>query len=101
MRELVKVAKELSIRGQGKAVLERGLVEARLVVAEPAPAAPPAKPDEPAPPEDREPPTRDEREALLRDGKGNISFLARETGWSRRQLKRWLAEHSLDPAAYR
>jgi len=90
VRELVKVAKELSIRGQGQEVLPLSLVEARLSAAAPEPAPPPPSAA-----------AREALEALLVEGEGNISFLARETGWSRRQIKRWLAEHGLDPATYR
>ncbi len=98
VRELLKVAKELAIRGAGAARLERALIEARLSRPDPAPAAPS---EPPAPPSERSPPTREELERWLTEHRGNLSRVSRESGWSRRQLARLLAEHGLDAAGYR
>jgi transcriptional regulator of acetoin/glycerol metabolism len=39
--------------------------------------------------------------ALLREHQGNITAIARATGWNRVQIHRWLKRFDLDPAPYR
>jgi DNA-binding NtrC family response regulator len=105
VRELFKVAAELTIRGAGAQRLDLRLVEARLASRAPPPpsvADPPVPPasiprDEP----ERAIPTRDELEALLREHRGRVADIARITGRSRKQVYRWIESHGLDIEAFR
>jgi DNA-binding NtrC family response regulator len=101
VRELVKVAAELKIRGAGAQRLDLRLVEARLASRAPpplvdAPSEPPPR-DEP----ERAIPTRDELEALLREHRGRVADIARVTGRSRKQVYRWIDAHGLDIETFR
>ena len=100
VRELMKVASQLALYGAGRETLDADLVAERLpgaareggakenrealdlaadpVVAEKGPKPPP--------------PTAGELRELYRECNGNISELARRTGRSRRQVRRWLEE---------
>jgi DNA-binding NtrC family response regulator len=98
VRELLEVGEELAIRGQGQERLSRSLVAERFA---PSPSEAAAPTTTPAPRPEREPPSRETLEALLRGGGGNVSFVARETGWSRRHIDRLLAQHGLDATDYR
>lgn len=106
-------------------VRELDAVIERLVVAQPgtdtldvtawlterlAPPAPPAEPASPpaaaAPAGDRRGgqaarPAAAELRALLRDAGGNVRAVARELGYSRNTLYRWLKEEGIDPDALR
>lgn len=104
VRELFKVATELNVRGAGHPVLELELVEGRL--SNPVLPSPPLASQEgdPVADEDSRPlpiPGRDELIALLREHKGVIADVARETGRSRKQVYRWLDQHGLDAADFR
>ena len=39
--------------------------------------------------------------ALLREHRGNITAIARATGWHRGQIHRWLKQFDLDPRPFR
>ena len=39
--------------------------------------------------------------ALLREHQGNITAIARATGWNRVQIHRWLKRFDLDPRPFR
>jgi DNA-binding NtrC family response regulator len=114
VRELLKVAAELRIRGQGAAVLELRLVAERLkrqaAIAAPTsltasrpsplPASPAASDDEK---EDKERaiPSKEELVALLREHGGRVADVARATGRSRKQVYRWLETHGIDVESFR
>jgi transcriptional regulator with PAS, ATPase and Fis domain len=129
VRELIKLASELRIRGAHLSLLGADLVAGRLAVAaapsapnttsapstataantpgarpEPASAPPPAAPVD-AGAEDggeRGPiPSRAELLELLRKHRGIIADIARETGRSRAQVYRWLKQHDLDATDFR
>ena len=90
VRELVKVAKELEVRGAHLPELTLALVEARL---------PPPPP--PAPSADEEPPDRERFLALARAHRGNVSGLSRALGRSRRQVYRYAEGFGVDLDALR
>jgi DNA-binding NtrC family response regulator len=90
VRELAKVAKELSIRGKGEPKLTRSLVEHRLDAPRPESRA-----------SALEPPDRGELERLLAEHRGNIAKISRALGRSRRQVYRYLEEHGLDLERFR
>jgi len=95
VRELVKVAKELRIRGKGQPLLELVLVEERLTRPEPE-AQPSARPS--SAPEEV---TEDHfREVCAKHG-GNVSRIAKELGRSRRQIYRYVEQWSVDLEALR
>ncbi len=109
VRELFKVIMELRIRSAGAPELGGALLEDRLLLNKPAPAAPPAPapPPTPAPaapppssgkePQKRRPlPAREELQELLRKHHGVIADIAREVKRSRAQVYRWLKQHGLD-----
>jgi transcriptional regulator of acetoin/glycerol metabolism len=98
VRELVKVAAELQIRGTGAAVLELELVRARLAPPNtPALASTESSPVIPA----GATPEKDELVALLRLHRGSVADLARAAGRSRKQVYRWLERYALDLASFR
>ena len=119
VREVVKVGKELAIRGAGMATLDRRLVADRLKraqetrgpVSEGLLAALSPIPISRAPDRDREKekekeralpiPTRDELVALLTEHKGSVADVARATDRSRKQVYRWIESHGLDVETFR
>jgi transcriptional regulator with PAS, ATPase and Fis domain len=110
VRELLKLGKELEVRGGDGQTLDLELVGDRLAKVE-APVA--ATPGSQTTAEDlresgtrtsREPesiPSRDELLVLLRQHGGVISDVARAKGRSRRQVYRWLEEHGIDATEFR
>ena len=110
VRELMKVAAELRIRGRDLPVLDLPLVAERL---QPRPqgdkkeerarrtsqaeitAAPSSEEKE------RPIPTAEELVALLREHGGRIADVARATGRSRKQVYRWLDTHGIDVVSFR
>ena len=109
VREVVKIARELSIRGAGEPSLELRLVEDRLQRGAKAredrateKGSPREKSERPTALLDRgPPPTREELLEIVRREKGNISKISRATGRSRKQVYRYLEEHGIDPAEFR
>ncbi|UJR83324.1 Hypothetical protein I5071_53920 [Sandaracinus amylolyticus] len=94
VRELLKIAAELRLRGKGREVLDRALVEERFA----RPSTPPVKARTISdPPSVREPIeiTREHLEELVRETGGNVSELARRLGRSRRQVRRYLDQYGL------
>ncbi len=101
VRELSKLAEELALRGAGAERLELEMIESRLALPgrdDDAPPPPRASASASAPPAPRDAPTRDELEALLATHGRNVSALARATGRSRRQVRRYLEQHGIDVA---
>lgn len=98
VRELLKVAAELRVRGAGRSTLDVDLVEGRLVSFG---AAPSPGDTQPRPASPGGPPTRDDLIALLAAHRGAVAPLARAVGRSRKQVYRWLETHDLDPADWR
>ncbi len=99
VREVRKVATELSVRGGDLPRWSRSLVAKRFAVQQPAAGEAPA-----VAPNARGAawtPTRDELEALCRESGGRVVQVARLTGRSRSQVYRWLEQHSLDIADFR
>jgi DNA-binding NtrC family response regulator len=118
VRELLKVAAELRIRGAGAPSLELRLVVNRLdrgkaQAAEasgmraPSPsfppfqAAAPAQAQAPAAAAPAPIPTRDELVALLREHGGSVAEVGRATGRSRKQVYRWIESHGIDIESFR
>ena len=104
VRELLKVATELRIKGADQHVLGYDLVASRL--------APPAQQQEeesaessPAPQPAGElgllPPTREQLVKLLSSHQGRVAAAARTLGRSRAQLYRWLCQYGIDPEQFR
>jgi DNA-binding NtrC family response regulator len=109
VREVNKIASELAGRGADRPLLEVKLISARL-----AAPAPPARAsaslatradddddDEVADPDRAPAPDKAALEKMLTDTRGSVSEIARVTGRSRRQVRRWLEKHGLDADAYR
>ena len=110
VRELVKVAVQLRVRGGASDRLELDMVQQYLersasvrpptvrddatTTAERPRAAPPGVPAGSVP-------DRDELEELLRRHRGVIADVAREAGRSRKQVYRWLDQHGLDAKNWR
>ena len=101
VRELLKIATELRVRGGARGSLEHSLVAARLPAAGSPPTTHDASDDD-APAPDEEPssapraePTRDELAALFAHHQGNVSRIARALGYSRRHARRFLEQHGL------
>jgi DNA-binding NtrC family response regulator len=96
VRELESCLTVASTLASGGAIRRRHLPEA---LREPAAAAP----DEASPHTD--PHEDDQRKAelmaLLREHQGNITSIARATGWNRVQIHRWLKRFELDPRPFR
>ena len=116
VRELLKLASELRIRGSGQAVLELNLVEERLVknpsAAMRTPVIERASPSHseslrsepisgPADPDRAPIPTVRELEALLVKHHGSIANVAKETGRSRAQVYRWMKQHGINMHSFR
>jgi DNA-binding NtrC family response regulator len=115
VRELMKIATELEVKAQGRALLDVDLLEGRALGPGSAPAASPALapaahtlPPASSPAalaklkkEEVPAPTREELERLLLQCKGKVSDIARATGRSRTQVYRWIEEYGLDIEAYR
>lgn len=116
VREILEVATELRIRGADKDTLDLSLVGHRLDEELKGDVSFNPQPVRPAPPSDpldvestagdeTEPlwltPSRQMLEDLLREHKGNISAVSRESGRSRRQVKRWIEQYDLDTNDYR
>jgi DNA-binding NtrC family response regulator len=110
VREAIKVARDLKVRGADSEALGMSLVKGRIEpptardarpmpVVDEASTATPAAPAAPAAPAPI--PSREELESLLREHKGIISRVARATGRSRTQVYRWLEQYELDPEQYR
>ena len=101
VRELFKVAGQLRLYSAGAAELDLDLVAERLTGPpedEPRPGPPPP----PAATAPRTPaPGREELVSLLSQYRGNVSEIARNTGRSRRQVRRWLEDYQLDAEQYR
>jgi DNA-binding NtrC family response regulator len=104
VRELLKVARELKVKGQGLRELGVELIAERMAMQErlrargpePEPRPAPPAPSLSAPGPESQIPTRDELRELLRKHGGNISAMARERGKSRTQVHRWLEARGLD-----
>lgn len=109
VRELMKIATELSVKGQGRDVLDVDLLEGRVLGPVAARADdPPTVPDTPSSKDTPRAktielpiPTKDELVALLQENAGKVSAVARVTGRSRTQVYRWLEEHGIDPERFR
>jgi DNA-binding NtrC family response regulator len=115
VREVVKVASELAVKGRGKPVLELDLVSARLANPRPAvvvgderqtnAATTTSSDDDDAPDDaaaDSAPaPDRAALEQLLREHKGVLADIARVTKRSRRQVRRWVERFGLNADDYR
>ena len=107
VRELMKVAAELKIRGRDLPALELSLVAERLhprpslptraSQTEVTPSSPPPRSEE----KERPVPTAEELVALLREHQGSIADVARATGRSRKQVYRWLETHGIDLVSFR
>jgi DNA-binding NtrC family response regulator len=96
VRELLKIAEQLRIVGQGQdtPLLDLPMIEGRLRTQAPGP-------DEAEPEASRPAPTREELVALLTEHQGNISHVAKITGRSRRQVDRWIRQFQLDGTSFR
>ncbi len=116
VRELVKLTKELSAKGANMAVLSSSLVRDSLLTlrgeAETGEQTPiSASEDESSSAVTRpllrpksarvKEPTSAQLIELLQIHGGKVSVVARELGWSRTQVYRWLEQHGIDPEAYR
>jgi DNA-binding NtrC family response regulator len=91
VRELKKLATELSIMGQGRDEIGADLLGDRL-------ASPAAGFDEVS---NEEAPDRDGLVDLLRAHKGVVTEVAKAAGRSRKQVYRWLKRYDLNPEDYR
>jgi transcriptional regulator with GAF, ATPase, and Fis domain len=105
VREAMKVAKELQVRGAGADLLGYSLIKERLRpmggdAPKPVPLAEPTSSPEAAP-AGPPIPSREELEELLREHKGVISKVARATGRSRTQVYRWIEQYNLNAESYR
>lgn len=100
VRELLKIAKELQIKGQGQKELGAELVADRLAMQErlrsgselPQTRTPAIL----SPASGSQIPTREELLELLQRHQGNISAIAREKDKSRMQVHRWLEARGID-----
>jgi DNA-binding NtrC family response regulator len=91
VRELFSVVTELSVWSDDAERLALSVVAERL-----------GRPsDEPAPRPEPGVPGADELDSLLRKHAGNVAAVARETGRSRTQVYRWIAQLGLDATRYR
>ncbi|HEY8078059.1 MAG TPA: sigma 54-interacting transcriptional regulator, partial [Labilithrix sp.] len=103
VRELLKVAAELRIRGAGAPQLELKVVGERLRRQTiPAPDVSPTSVErEREEDKERAPPSREELESLLRAHGGRVADVARATGRSRKQVYRWLESYAIDVESFR
>lgn len=107
VRELRRVAAELADTRPGEidlgalppAIHEELLRLRRNEGPDPPGAAAPREPRQD--PVQREVPSFEALRGLLERHAGNVSAIARESGWSRRQILRFLADHGLDAGAFR
>lgn len=103
VREVMKVATELAVRGAGQASFTLGMIEERLRPRTSGPFAAGELPPSPSTPGggSREVPVPDKEQLqeLLRRHKGVIAEVARATGRSRKQVYRWLDKHGLRSTA--
>jgi DNA-binding NtrC family response regulator len=108
VRELMKVAAELKIRGRDVKALELSLVAERLQPraqseraskrgSTTSAAAAPVSGEE----KEKPIPTAEELVTLLRQHGGSIAEVARATGRSRKQVYRWLDTHGIDVVSFR
>ncbi|MEZ4441198.1 MAG: sigma 54-interacting transcriptional regulator [Polyangiaceae bacterium] len=98
VRELRAIARELQLRGAGRARWELELVAHRLRDTASNLDGPEGEDED----DDRSaPPSRDELEAILREARGNVRAISRRTGRSRMQVYRWVEQHGLNLADYR
>ena len=97
VREVIKVATELGVRGAGRELLTLELVAERLRAPPPAaPTPPPVGLGSEKRAATRDPiPDKDELQALLKRHAFVIADVARATGRSRKQVYRWLDKHGL------
>jgi len=93
VRELESCLTVASTLADGGPIRRRHLPEA---LREPAAATP----DDDAPSDDDQQ-RKAELIALLREHQGNITSIARATGWNRVQIHRWLKRFELDPRPFR
>ena len=112
VREVERVATELSVRGVDQEVLEWSMIAHRLesfaaLAGGPeresaATGAPASELEEGegrrGPPS---PPSREELVALLRAHRGVVAEIARQVERSTKQVYRWLSRHNIDPDDYR
>jgi DNA-binding NtrC family response regulator len=107
VRELLKVAAELRIRGAGSAVLSLALVAERLKRASMVPptSGVPSSAERDEEKEEKERavaiPSKEELMALLREHGGRVADVARATGRSRKQVYRWIETHGIDVESFR
>jgi transcriptional regulator with PAS, ATPase and Fis domain len=94
VRELIKVASELKVRGAKLSELDVTLLGDRLRRRGETSPEPEAKDDAPIP-------ERAELEELLRRHKGNVTAIAKERKRSRKQIYRWLEQYGLDHSSFR
>lgn len=100
VRELLKIAKELQVKGHDRSELDVDLVSERLAMGEqlhshgqdPLVRSTPSAPTN----SDSQIPSRDELIDLLRRHKCNISAIAREKNRSRTQVERWLEARGIN-----
>ncbi len=117
VRELMKIATELEVKAQGRALLDVDLLEGRVLGPRPRGTTPPSTPSQSADPElprggappprptapkrEEPAPSKDELERLLAQHRGKVSDVARATGRSRTQVYRWLEQHGFDLRQFR
>ncbi len=106
VRELLKTGRELEIRGSDAGTWTLDMLEGRLAVGDQRfPAPPPELSTAPMRVfRDRktsEPPDKDRLIELLEQHRGVLADIARETGRSRRQVRRWCEQFGIDPGNYR
>ena len=116
VREVERVATELSVRGVDKEQLEWSMIARRLEsfaeLTEPPPSSASSAAANDAADGDSAatgggagrldgPPTRAELEALLRAHRGVIAEVARHVGRSTKQVYRWMSRYDIDPDDYR
>ena len=104
VRELLKLGQELTIRGTDHDELTLELVESRLQRMKTTDGG--TGPELSFDPRETQPaipqkPSREELEELLGTHKGVLADVARETGRSRRQVRRWIDEYGLSAKDFR
>jgi DNA-binding NtrC family response regulator len=95
VRELIAIATQLAIWGEGHERLELDLVRDRL------PATEPPGPISDDPSTGAGVPEKDELMALLAAHGGNVAAVAKQVGRSRAQVYRWMERHGLEVAQFR
>jgi DNA-binding NtrC family response regulator len=98
-RDLRRIATQLSVRGAGQAVWDASLLDRALKDVTSRPPEGDSEPEPAAGGEESElksrVPTREELETLLRVHRGVVAEIAKDTGRSRKQVYRWLADYGL------